>query len=108
MTASDFDLDRVLTAWLAKGDETAPEDDVAAALRQVAVTSQRRPLLRRLPPIGGSLERSRWVVVLALLLVTLGVVAAAFGAGVIRLDRDRVQPPPVAPSTLRNANTSAT
>ncbi|MFL5726170.1 MAG: hypothetical protein ACJ77F_07505 [Chloroflexota bacterium] len=99
MNTSDLELDRILTVWLTAGDEAAPADDVEAALGQVAVTPQRRPLLARLPRLRGELvARQRWLVVLAVLLLAAGLAAAGLGSGVIRLDREPVQPPPTAPS----------
>ncbi len=75
---SDLDLDRILAAWLADGPNRAPSRDVAAALREVARTSQRHGVLGG-RGVGSMSSAHRWWVAAALVVVAAVATLAVTG-----------------------------
>jgi transglutaminase-like putative cysteine protease len=77
---SDPELDRVLVAWLAEGSERAPAHDAAAAIREVAHTTQRGGLIARWS-WASALSTGPWRVAAALVMVAavVGVLGSSGG-----------------------------
>ena len=87
---SDADIDRVLTAWLADGNERAPSADVAGAIREAAGVAQRRPIVGRLG-WGAMPDARRWLVLAAALSLAAAI---AVGVGSALVTRLTVTPTP--------------
>ena len=77
---TDLELDSVLAAWLADGAERAPDDDVAAALRQVGRTRQRRGVRVGRRPLSW-LAEERWWAAAAVVLVAVVATSTLVGSG---------------------------
>ncbi len=77
---TDLELDSVLAAWLADGAERAPDDDVAAALRQVGRTRQRRGVRVGRRPLSWLVEE-RWWAAATLVLVAVIATSTLVGSG---------------------------
>src|SRR5688572_13887309 len=101
MTAQPTDVERLLSAWLQDGIDTAPPAVVRAALDQATMTRQRRELgfIRRVYNVEetATLNRNNWLRVG--LLGMAGVVALIAVAGAVKLLAPDELPPATAPAT---------
>jgi hypothetical protein len=72
---TDLELDGVLAAWLGEGAHRAPDEDVAAALRQVDQTRQRHAVLARRAGARSPWAGARaWLAAAVMLVVVVGAV----------------------------------